>query len=55
MKTKIVVIIENSISYSLDDFTKMELKIFKKRIKEQIEEKLLLGWKVRKIKIGGEK
>ncbi|MCK4805971.1 MAG: hypothetical protein KAS91_02200 [Candidatus Pacebacteria bacterium] len=54
MKTKIVVIVENKISYSLNDFTKGELKGFKKRIKEQIEEKLLLGWTVSKIKIGGE-
>ncbi len=51
MKTRIVVIVENEISYSVNDFTRMELKVFKKRIKEQIEEKLLAGWKVIKIKI----
>ncbi len=50
---RVVVIMENKISYSEDDFVRMGPKGFRERIKEriEIEKRLSVGWKVKEIQI----
>jgi len=50
---RVVVIMENEIAYSVDDFTRMGPKGFRQRIKEriEIEKRLLAGWKVKEIEV----
>ena len=54
METKIVVIMQGELKVSLEDLNKKEIEIFKKKLKEQLKERIeemLLGFEVIKVKI----